>query len=290
MGNVLHGWSIDVEDWFHILDASGAPAPTSWDRQPARVAIGTRRMLDLLDRHRVRATFFTLGWIAQRHPDLVAEIADRGHEVGSHGHLHQLVHQQTRDAFARDLDASLEAIGRATGRAVTSFRAPGFSIGDGETWALPVLASRGITLDASFFLASHGHGGIVLRRERPFELVLADGRRLLEVPTVPWRVAGRALPFAGGGYLRLLPPQVLRKAFSDFEARGLPVCAYLHPRELDPEQPRMPLHWRRRFKYYVGLDTVAAKVDALMSEFRFGSLREMAGHRLDPPVHVGQPA
>ena len=176
MGSVVHGWSIDVEDWFHILDASGAPDPSSWAQLPSRVAIGTRRMLDLLDRHRVRATFFTLGWIAERHPELIAEIAARGHEVGSHGHLHRLVHQGSRDDFARDLDASLHAISRAIGRPVKAFRAPGFSIGDGETWALPVLASRGITLDASLFLAHHGHGGIVLRRERPDEpLCLAGG-------------------------------------------------------------------------------------------------------------------
>lgn len=285
---VLHGFSVDVEDWFHILDCEGAPEPDGWEALEPRVGPPTRKLLDLLDRHGVKATFFCLGWVAERHPNLIAEIASRGHEVGSHGHLHGLVYQLGRDGFARDLDQSLEALKKATGQDVKAFRAPGFSIGDGETWALPVLASRGITLDASLFLADRAHGGLKLRRNRPFDLVLDDGRTLTEVPTVPRAVLGRELPFSGGGYLRLLPLPLLNDSFRAFEAAGVPAIAYLHPRELDPDQPRMDLPWRRRFKYYVGLHTVEAKLEALLSRFRFGTLSEVAAEAgRDRPVFVG---
>lgn len=287
----LHGWSVDVEDWFHILDCEGAPDPGQWSHLPPRVGLGVRRMLDLLDQAGYKATFFCLGWIARQHPDLIAEIADRGHEIGSHSDLHRLVHTLDRDTFARDLDDSLNSIGRVIGRDVKAFRAPGFSIGDGETWALPILASRGITLDASLFLADRAHGGLMLQRTRPFDLILHDGRSLVEVPTVPLHVLGREIPFSGGGYLRLLPAQLLERAFAVCEARGQPVTAYLHPRELDPDQPRMALPARRRFKYYVGLDTVTDKIERLFRKFRFGTLSAVAAAASrDRPVYVGRVA
>lgn len=289
MADVLHGWSVDVEDWFHILDCEGAPDPAQWDRSESRVGLGTRRMLDLLDRFGYRATFFCLGWIARKAPDLIAEIAARGHEIGSHGDMHRLVHGLDRDSFARDLDDSLASLTRATGQDVKAFRAPGFSIGDGETWALPILASRGITLDASLFLADRAHGGMRLQRTRPFDLILHDGRSLTEVPTVPRQTLGRDVPFSGGGYLRLLPGPVLTRAFAEFDHAGRPVIAYVHPRELDPDQPRMALPARRRFKYYVGLDTVTAKIERLFQQFRFGTLSQVAAAcARDRPVYVGR--
>ena len=287
--SLLHGWSVDVEDWFHILDCQGAPDPAQWDAMPARVEIGTRRMLDLLDQFGHSATFFSLGWIARKHPELIAEIVERGHELGSHGDMHRLVHTLDRDTFARDLDDSLESLRRAAGKDVKAFRAPGFSIGDGETWALPILASRGITLDASLFLAERAHGGMLLKRKLPFDLVLHDGQRLTEVPTVPRMVLGRELPFSGGGYLRLLPSWILTRAFAEFEQEQRPVIAYVHPRELDPQQPRMDLPARRKFKYYVGLDTVTAKIESLFKQFRFGTLSEVAAASpRDKPVYVGR--
>ncbi len=287
---VLHGWSVDVEDWFHVLEYAGAPAIDQWPLQQSRVEAATLRMLDLLDLYGHRATFFCLGWIAVHHPQVIAEIARRGHEIGSHGHSHALVSSLSRDAFARDLDASLEALHRACGQTVKAFRAPGFSIGDEQTWAFGILASRGIDLDASLFLADRAHGGILLRRERPFELVLAGGQRILEVPIIPLQLAGRSLPFSGGGYLRVLPQPLLMAAFSAFERKGLAVAAYVHPRELDPDQPRLDLPWRRQWKYYVGLEGTVGKIESLFRAYRFAGLRAMAQARpLDPPLQVGQP-
>ncbi len=285
-GAVLHGFSVDVEDWFHILDCQGAPDPRSWAGQPARVEANTAKILDVLDAHRVRASFYCLGWIADQHPQVIAEIARRGHEIGSHGHLHGLLGHLGRDAFARDLDLSLEALAKAGGGTVKTFRAPGFSLTAAEVpWALPILADRGIDLDASLFLTDRAHGGLRLDRQRPFDLLLADGRKIREVPVVPRRIAGREIAYSGGGYLRLFPWPVLRDSFARAQAQGQPVVAYLHPREVDPDQPRMKLPPLRRFKYYVGLNTVLRKMDLLFSHFRFGTLRQVAEQGLlDPPA------
>ncbi len=276
--SVLHGWTLDVEDWFHILEYDRAPDPAAWRRQERRVHIGTERMLDALDIRGVKATFFVLGWVAEVAPELVAEIARRGHDVGSHGHMHQLLEHLGPDAFARDLDQSLAALHRATHRDITCFRAPGFSLGPRQTWALPILASRGITLDSSLFLADRAHGGYPLDRTRPFDIVLPDGKTILEVPVVPLRLGTHDLAFSGGGYLRILPKPALQAAFGAFDLRKTPAVLYLHPRELDPEQPRMRLPLARRFKYYVGLDGVADKVSMLLDHFRFGTLAQVAAH------------
>lgn len=286
----LHGWSVDVEDWFHILDCGDGGAQPDWDRRERRVHIGTGRMLDLLDRYGHKATFFTLGWVADRYPELLVRICERGHEIGSHGHMHRMVSDMSPDAFARDLDLSLEAIHRACGRAARCFRAPGFSIGRAQTWALPILADRGIEMDASFFLAPHAHGGFDLRREGPFELHLPGGRTMLEVPVVPLLLPRGALPWSGGGYLRLLPAGLLRELFAASDRRGRGAVGYIHPRELDPYQPRMALPPLRRLRYYVGLRSVPGKLDLLMARFRFGTLSEMAAAaQLDRPLQVELP-
>ncbi len=273
---MLHGWSVDVEDWFHIIDCPQAPADDRWKGLESRVELGTTRMLDLLDKHQHRATFFILGWIAEHHPDVVAEIARRGHEIGSHSYDHGMVSTMEPDLFARDLDRSLEVISKAAGSDVRAFRAPGFSIGLEQGWALAILASRGIEMDASLMLCKTSHGGVAVQRQRPFELVLPDGQRLLEVPVVPKRLPARDLPYSGGGYLRLLPLSMVTRLFESAERDGHPVIAYIHPRELDPDQPRMKLSPWRHFKYYVGLNSVAEKLDRLFERFRFGTLSAAA--------------
>jgi len=283
----LHGFSIDLEDWFHILQCEGAPAAAGWEALEDRIAVGTRRFLEVLDRHGCKATFFALGWVAARHPELLAEIASRGHEVGSHGHMHRPVTALARDDFARDLDASITAISAATGRTVRAFRAPGFSIGWAQSWAFPILVSRGIELDSSLFLARRALGGIDLERRRPFRVVLPDGRSLLEVPVVPARLGRLAVPYSGGGYLRALPARLLWALFARAEAAGESAILYLHPRELDPQQPRMDLPPLRAFKHYVGLNDVDRKLARLLARHRFGTLSAVAAARpLDPPLEL----
>ncbi len=274
---IVHGLSIDVEDWFHILDCEGSPDTSRWAELPSRVERNTGILLDLFDRHRVKATFFCLGWVAEHFPTVPQEIVRRGHELGSHSHLHGLVGPLGAESFARDLDTSLQALQHATGTTIKCFRAPGFSLTRTEVgWALPLLASRGIDLDSSLFLTDRAHGGLPLGRQDPFTIQLHDGHKLLEVPVIPRRFGNRDLAFSGGGYLRLLPLPLLRASFAEVERQGHGAVCYLHPREIDIDQPRMPLPPQRAFKYYVGLGSVMAKLEALLQQFHFGTLRQMA--------------
>ena len=277
----LHALTIDVEEWFHILDAG--PEPERWDQLPSRVEFGLERIFALCERFGVHATFFVLGWVAERRPDVVAEIVRRGHEIGSHSFGHTVLGELGPDGFRRDLDRSLDAIARAGGT-VQAYRAPGFSLTPQTKWAFAALADRGIALDASLFLGPRAHGGWSLDRSGPFAVVLADGRRIVEVPTVPLRVLGRSLPFSGGGYLRLLPTALIEHGFARAERAGHPVCVYVHPRELDPDPPDLPLPAARRFKYYVGLETVMPKLERLLARHRFGTVSAVAA-----AATLGQP-
>jgi polysaccharide deacetylase family protein (PEP-CTERM system associated) len=268
--------TIDVEDWFHILDAPrGAPIPEQWAALESRVEANTLRLLDLLEAGGSGATFFVLGWIAERFPRLIRAIHDRGFEVGSHGHDHVLVNQMTPDAFARDLRRSLDVISAATGQPVTSYRAAGFSITPDASWAFDILGEHGINVDASLFPGTHGHGGFPLSSCAPFLLKTSSGTELWEFPIAATRLFGRTVAFGGGGYLRLLPLPLVHRWIRQLNAEDIPATIYLHPREIDLQQPRMrELPWIRRFKYYVNLDTTEAKLESLLAAHRFQSLRD----------------
>lgn len=283
---VLHGLSVDVEDWFHILDCNTSPPPNQWDCLESRIAYSIGKVLNFFSKHHVRATFFFLGWVAQRYPDLVKQVVEQGHEIGSHGYMHKMVSDLTPDEFARDLDLSLTAISRASGCDVRAYRAPGFSITYREFWAFEILASRGIYLDSSMFLGSHAHGGLALKRNRPFELILPHGRRLIEVPVIPCPLLGCNLPFSGGGYLRLLPTPFMKLLFKIAERNGT-VITYIHLRDFDPNQPRMKLSPIRHFKYYVGLKTFPNKLEQLFKNFHFSTFSNMVSNsNLDKPLYI----
>jgi len=284
---VRHGFTVDVEEWFHILESAEAPRQEAWAEAPSRVTMATRRLLDLLDAHTTRATFFVLGWVAEHRPDLVREIAERGHHVGSHGYGHHLVGALGRDEFARDLDRSIAVVSRASGRDVEAFRAPGFSVTPGESWVFALLASRGIRIDASLFLGPHAHGGWPLDRTRPFRVRVEGTEVLTETPAVPLRFGRFALPFSGGGYLRALPLPALRLAFWARERAHRSVVLHVHPREIDPDQPRMPLPRARAFRYYVGLHGTTHKLADLLGRHRFCALDELAETaERDPPLDI----
>lgn len=285
----FHGLSIDVEDWFHILDCHRAPTLSDWDSLEVRVIHNTAFILDILNRYQLKATFFILGWAAQRYPDLVTQIVDQGHEIGSHGHFHRIVSTLTPDEFARDLDASLAAIERAANRDVQAYRAPGFSITPNELWTFEILASRGIHLDSSLFLAPHAHGGFTLHRKRPFEILLPSGRKITEVPIVPYWIGNVTIPFSGGGYLRLFPTAIAKRLFQLAEQTKTTIVTYLHPRDFDANQPRMALSAIRYFKYYVGLKTFPRKFETLLRTVHFNSLGTVAATtQLDQPLLIHQ--
>lgn len=269
--------TIDVEDWFHILDAPRSDtAKIPWDTLPSRVVANTERILAILDNHGVTATFFVLGWVAKHHPSLIRRIAECGHDIASHGYGHILVNRVSPSTFEADLIRSLGTIGNAVGRAVIGYRASGFSVTPNTPWAFPILAKHGIQYDASIFPAVHAHGGFPNAPKRPFLLQTTCGHKLYEFPASVVRLFGRSLPIGGGGYLRLLPTPVIHGAIRYLNHIGENATIYLHPREIDPLQPRLSgLPFHRRFKYYVNLSGTEHKLNELLSCFRFTSIQRI---------------
>ena len=272
--------TIDVEDWFHVLEAPAVADVARWDRLPSRVVGATRRLLDLFEAVGVRATCFVLGWVAERHPALVREIAARGFEVACHGWGHRLVHALTPQQFADDLARAVAAIEDAAGVRPRGFRAPGFSITARTPWAFDVLVEQGFTYDASVFPGRHGHGGFPAAHAAPFVVRTPGGAEIAEFPVATVRLVGRWATFGGGGYLRLLPAPVVAGAMRHLNARGVPATLYLHPRDADPDQPRIEgLSAWRRFKCYVNVGGTLPKLRWLLARFRF----EAIGRFLDAP-------
>lgn len=260
-------FSIDLEDWFHLLDTASAPPIGEWVRMESRVVRNTHVLLDLLAKYDTRATFFVLGWVAEQHPGLVREIAEAGHEVASHGHSHQLVFRQSPLEFEGDLCRASDAIVGACGARPKGYRAPGFSIMSEQRWAFDVLARNGYEYDSSVFPARRGHGGMPGAHHLPWEIL--PGLHEYPVSTVDLGI-GR-LAYLGGGYLRCLPSNLILRFAHQQSVAGVPLILYVHPRDIDPGQPRLKLSRARQFKSYVGLGTGLEKLRMLLSEFAWGS-------------------
>lgn len=275
MDEVANVLTIDVEDWFHLIDVPVDDfGPARWERLPSRVVDGTRRLLDLCEEHGAGATFFVLGWVAERHPGLVAEIAARGFEVGSHGYGHEPVVRLGRDGFERDLARSSEAIAAACGARPRAYRAAGFSISAATAWAFGVLSAHGFTHDSSIALGRVGHRAWPTRHRGPFTIETASGP-LAELPLLTLDLLGHPISVAGGGYLRLLPASLVRLAVRRANDRGAPATIYIHPRDLDADQPVLPgLPPLRRLRSYLNLAGTEAKLRGLLRAARFVSMRE----------------
>jgi peptidoglycan-N-acetylglucosamine deacetylase len=269
---VLNGFSVDVEEWFHICGAPPALAPSQWDSLPSRAEQDTTRLLELLDRHGVHATFFVLGWVAERHPRLVAAIASAGHVVGSHGQRHDRVYDLDRLRFAADLRASIAAVTAAGGAPVTSYRAPEWSINERSPWALDVLAREGITLDSSRapmrVVGSPGYA------QEPHQIRTRHGI-ITEVPPFVAQRFGQAIPYGGGWGLRLARPAAVLREVERRNDRGIPVTFWVHPWELDPDPPRVRLPWTRHAAHYLALPGFERRLDTLLRSVSFGPLQEM---------------
>jgi len=283
-----HALTVDVEDWFQVLNLRDVIDREQWDELELRCGDSTRRILDLLERRSARATFFFLGWIAERLPELVAEVHSAGHEVGSHGYDHRVLPELGPDGFRDDVARTHEILEGITGVRPTSFRACTWSICRGTSWAPQILAELGYRLDSSIFPIRHPNYGVPGAPVDPYLLTL-DGADLLEVPPLCLEVLGKRLPVGGGGYLRLFPLALLRRGLRQREARGWPGCVYLHPWEVDPEQPRQPVGGMRGFRHYVNLRRTTSKLDALLAEFSFVGLGEAMGQPRPRELQVFTP-
>lgn len=268
-----HALSVDVEDWFQVLNMDGTIDRADWDRLELRCGDATKRLLDLFARRGARATFFFLGWIAERLPDLVRQVRAAGHEVGSHGYDHRCLHDLGEAGFDADLQRTEQILHDATGARPTAFRACTWSITTKTPWAPAVLVRRGYLLDSSIFPIGHPDYGVPGAPAQPY-LLQTEAGRLVELPPLTWSVLGRRVPVGGGGYLRLLPLGFLRAGLRAAARAGWPGCVYLHPWEVDPGQPRHKLGGLRGFRHYVNLDRTLAKLDALLGEFSFVGLDE----------------
>jgi len=268
--------SVDLEDYFHVEEFASRIPRWRWASFSSRVRRNTARVLELLDRNRCRATFFVLGWVAEREPALVREIAHAGHELACHSHLHRLLYQLSPAEFRDDLRRSRGAIEDAGGRQVIGFRAPTFSITQQSMWALEVLAEEGFQYDSSIFPIRHDRYGIPHACRWVHQKALPSGQSIWEIPPSTIRVGWLNLPFGGGGYLRLLPMTYTRWAIERAHRReGQPIMVYFHPWELDPDQPRLPGGWKSRFRHYGGLAKTEARLQEILSSGNFQPLIDL---------------
>lgn len=275
---VVNAMSVDVEDYFHVSVFDGVIPRTQWSRMESRVVANTMRMLDLFDEHRVRSTFFVLGWVGERHPDLVRTIAQRGHEVASHGYAHRLIYDQTHSAFRDDVRRAKLLLEDACGRPVAGYRAPSYSITPRSLWALDILIEEGYEYDSSIFPIRHDRYGIPVSERRPY-LIQRRAGTLVEVPGSTTQLAALNLPVAGGGYFRILPYRWTRWGISRVNRReGRAAVFYLHPWEIDPEQPRLSAGWLGRFRHYRNLDQTEARLRQLLRDFRFDTVATVVAH------------
>ena len=271
--------TIDVEDYFQVSAFDDVVSRDQWPSMPSRVVANTQRLLQLFDAHGVNATFFVLGWVAEQYPSLVREIADAGHELASHGHGHRLVYNQSPDEFRADVRRAKTIIEDAGGQRVRGYRAPSFSITDRSLWALDVLLEEGYTYDASIFPVRHDRYGIPDAPRHQHEIRRVAGM-LLEAPGSTVRVAGMNLPVAGGGYFRLLPYRWTRWGIARLnDAEKQPAIFYLHPWEIDADQPRLNASPLSRFRHYRNLHKTEPRLRRLLQDFRFTTVASVLNER-----------
>lgn len=262
--------SFDIEEWFHLLDNESTRTEDQWRNYEVRIYENMERIFRILEDTNTRATFFIIGWIAKTYPDIVKRISER-YQVGSHTMNHQLVWQQSPDEFREDVSSSIKLLEDITGKKVTSFRAPGFSIRESEGWAFEILADLGITTDCSVFPAHHAHGGMSSYRKSVPSIIAYKGVRMKEFPVSTKEIGGKQLIFSGGGYFRLFPYSLIKK-WAGENADYL--LSYIHPRDLDAGQPIIKeLNAARRFKSYYGLAGAEKKLRRFLTDFDFVDIK-----------------
>lgn len=258
--------TFDIEEWFHILDNKKTKSISEWNKFDSRIGLGMNLIYDIIDKYQVKATFFVVGWIAEKYPEIIREISDRGFEIGSHTHLHQLAYQQDRQTFYNDVEKSIKTLEDCIGKKVTSFRAPGFSITKNNLWAFEVLHKLGITKDSSIFPAGRAHGGLPSYGTAIPSIIEYNGLNLKEFPINTHAILGKSFIFSGGGYFRMLPYKIIE----NWTKQSNYVMTYFHPRDFDINQPIVPgLSLSRRFKSYVGIKNCKPKLERWLNEFDF---------------------
>jgi polysaccharide deacetylase family protein (PEP-CTERM system associated) len=273
---IVNAMTVDVEDYFHVAALAGSIDRSTWDHQEYRAEASTRRLLDLFEESNIHATFFVLGWVARRSPELIREIARRGHEVASHGMSHKLVYNQTPEEFSRETYESKALLEDIIGVPVLGYRASTYSITRRSLWALDILSEAGFTYDSSIFPIRHDLYGIPDAPQVPSLIATPKGASIVEFPMSTAPMFGLRVPVSGGGYFRLLPYWLTRAGLRKLNGElQRPFIFYLHPWEVDPDQPRVRTSWKSRLRHYTNLNRCEARLRRLIGEFRFGRVRDV---------------
>ena len=286
---VTNAISIDVEDYFQVSGFEKSVSRNDWDQYPSRVVQNTRRLLAILECHEVRATFFVLGWVAEKYPFLVKEICALGHEIGSHSYWHRLIYEMTPEEFRADLRRSIDILQDISGQKVSSFRAPSFSITDRSLWALDILAEEGILHDSSVFPTHHDRYGIP-GASPEIHQIETSSTNLWEFPMSVAKWRGLSVPASGGGYFRLYPYSMTRRLISQINNTGRPLMFYLHPWEIDPQQPvvKGPSYLSRK-RHRINLSKTENKLERLLADFSFAPMTDVLESQKENILKSSQP-
>ena len=267
--------TVDVEDYFHVAALAPSIRRDSWDSRESRVVPNTQKLLAIFEQFNVRGTFFVLGWVAERYPQLVKDIAACGHEVACHGYSHRLVYEQPRKEFHEETLRSKSLIEDIIGSAVLGYRAASYSIVRESLWAMDILAELGFAYDSSIFPVRHDRYGIPDAERAPHRMTTPNGSSIVEWPLATATILGFRLPVAGGGYFRLFPYWLSRWGLASINRRERqPFIFYLHPWEIDPQQPRVHASRLSRFRHYTNLEKCEGRLRRLLGEFEFGTARD----------------
>lgn len=271
---LVNAMTVDVEDYFHVRAFANVIQPSAWDSLPSRVEANTNRLLDIFAEKRVSATFFMLGWVAERFPAIARRIAAEGHELASHGYAHQGIDGQTPEQFRQDISRAKHVLADLSGKAIRGYRAPTFSIGPKTWWAYDVLAKEGYDYSSSVYPISHDLYGVPDAPRRPFQPTAAP---LLEIPMTTVRYGKRNFPASGGGYFRLLPYTVSRRALMRVNRKeGMAGIFYCHPWEIDPDQPPVKgASLKSRLRHYTNLSAMERRIVRLLDDFAWGRMDDV---------------
>jgi polysaccharide deacetylase family protein (PEP-CTERM system associated) len=278
-------FSVDVEDWFHILDLPSTPSLGEWDALPSHVEKNFLRLLELFGQKEVRITCFFLGWVAAKYPHLVRAAQDLGHEIASHGFAHRLMYKMTPAEFFEDATRAKKVIEDIIGQKIIGYRASGFSVTSETPWFFEKLLEAGYRYDSSIFPLRRGHGGFRGAKWAP-HFVQVGSDHLLEFPITLTKILNTPVCLFGGGYLRLAPWALIKRGATKVLGEGRPVIFYLHPREIDPDQPRLDMTYLRRFKSYVNLNSTENKVKRILEAFQFTTFAECMAELQPRRAHV----
>jgi polysaccharide deacetylase family protein (PEP-CTERM system associated) len=280
---IRNALTIDVEDYFQVWALAPYIPRDAWDSMPCRVERNMDVILSLLDEHNTRATFFTLGWIAERYPQLVHRIVENGHELASHGYAHVRASEQSREEFYTDVTRAKRVLEDIASVEVKGYRAPSFSIGRDNLWALECLREAGYRYSSSVYPIRHDHYGMP---DAPRFAFYSQGTRLLELPVTTIRIFSWNLPAGGGGYFRLMPYHLSRWCLKRVNAVDHQPCVfYFHPWEIDPNQPRQKgVSFKTRFRHYVNLASMERRIRALCSDFQWDRIDRVFPAANDEPT------